>query len=63
MTKCSQVKCSEPAAWTYVWPGDPARKYACPNDFLRACNVASAMGFQLGDARPMTLDELTGEKP
>lgn len=57
--KCSQEKCSEPASWTYVWPGKPERSYACPDDFLRAVGIARTMGFQLGDARVMTPEEMT----
>lgn len=49
--KCSQKKCEQTATWSYVWPGDPDRKYACDECVIKAQRIAQAMGVYLGDAR------------
>ena len=61
MVICGQAKCSELASWSYVWPGHAERKVTCPECFLKAQSISAAMGFVLGDARPMTMDEMIAE--
>jgi hypothetical protein len=60
--KCSQMKCDEPASYTYVWPGRAGRSWACPGHMLAAARIAEAGGFTLGDARLCTLDEYENDR-
>ena len=51
--KCSQESCQQEATCSYVWPGSIKRSYACDPHMVMAQNVSRAMGFFLGDVRPV----------
>lgn len=56
--KCSQKECNEIALWTYVWPGDAKRSWACFVHTHKAATVAETLGVKLGDLRFCTIEEL-----
>jgi hypothetical protein len=50
---CSNERCHEIAVVHYRWPGKSPRLFACFTDWLRACRIIHALGFdpEVLDAR------------